>query len=216
MTTKKESRTIYVAEDGMKFSDERKCAEHELWLKRVADFEALRAKVDEIECIECDEAPFGSYYVDDDKYEYRWYRPKTVEEVYTLNMFFNNAFDKFKDVSEIIGEWICIEIYGGYEDYTGKEDVFPMNWLDEANESLVTFYEKLGYDVKITKQQSAIDIRDKAVERLWEQFEDVPMNPKTECIEQPFFQFAIGTHRNEIWRWFDKHYSKGVNALLMG
>lgn len=54
------------------------------------------------------------------------------------------------------------------------------------------------------------------IKELWYQFEDVPMDPVTECMESPFLHFPAGTHREEIWHWFDEHYPKGVYALLYG
>lgn len=56
--------------------------------------------------------------------------------------------------------------------------------------------------------------RDGALEELWGRFEDIPMNPKTECIEEEFLGWAAGTSRDEIWRWFDTRYSKGIGYLL--
>lgn len=56
--------------------------------------------------------------------------------------------------------------------------------------------------------------RDEVLELLWEQLEDIPMDPVTECIETPFLSWGPGTHREEIWRWFDKWHSKGVVYLL--
>jgi len=64
----------------------------------------------------------------------------------------------------------------------------------------------------MTSSQQAI--RDKVLEDLWAEFEDVPMNPETECIEAPFRDFPAGTNRWDILEWFDKHYSKGVYALM--
>ena len=58
--------------------------------------------------------------------------------------------------------------------------------------------------------------RDKRLEDLWVAFSDIPMNPETECIEEPFLSFEAGTHREEILHWFDKRYSKGVHTLLYG
>ncbi len=58
--------------------------------------------------------------------------------------------------------------------------------------------------------------RDKVLEMLWERFADVPMDPQTECIEEPFLGWEAGIHREEIWRWFDRRYSKGVAHLLYG
>ena len=58
--------------------------------------------------------------------------------------------------------------------------------------------------------------RDEELEKLWKRFEDVSMNPETECIEEPFLGWGAGTHREEIWHWFDQRYSKGVAYLLYG
>lgn len=58
--------------------------------------------------------------------------------------------------------------------------------------------------------------RDELLEDLWDRFGDVPMNPETECIEGTFLGWGPGIHREEIWHWFDKRYSKGVHYLLYG
>lgn len=58
--------------------------------------------------------------------------------------------------------------------------------------------------------------RDNDMKELWEMFGDVPMNPETECMEEAFLGFPAGTHREEIWHWFDERYSKGVYALMYG
>ena len=56
--------------------------------------------------------------------------------------------------------------------------------------------------------------RDEKLEELWDLFADVPCDPETECIEEPFLGFPAGTHREEIWKWFDERFSKGVVWLL--
>lgn len=58
--------------------------------------------------------------------------------------------------------------------------------------------------------------RDKALEELWDQFADIPINPETECIEEKFLGWGPGISREEIWHWFDKRHSKGVAYLLYG
>lgn len=57
-------------------------------------------------------------------------------------------------------------------------------------------------------------MHDKELENLWDYFSDIPMNPETECIEEAFIDFPVGTHREEIWHWFDERHSKGVFYLL--
>lgn len=58
--------------------------------------------------------------------------------------------------------------------------------------------------------------RDAELEELWNQFEDIPMNPDTEKIEEPFLSFPAGTNREDIWHWFDERHSKGISYLLYG
>lgn len=56
--------------------------------------------------------------------------------------------------------------------------------------------------------------RDAILEGLWRDFEDVPMNPETERIEEEFLGFPKGTHREEIWRYFDDRHSRGIGYLM--
>lgn len=60
------------------------------------------------------------------------------------------------------------------------------------------------------------EITDEEIKLLWSKFEDVPMNPETERMEAEFLSFPAGTHREEIWEWFDQRYSGGVYHLLYG
>ena len=64
------------------------------------------------------------------------------------------------------------------------------------------------------KKNCTIQTSDKEIEKLWEKFEDVLMDPVTECMEAPFLDFPAGTHREEIWHWFDERHSEGVAYLL--
>lgn len=49
---------------------------------------------------------------------------------------------------------------------------------------------------------------------MWDEFGDVPMDPETERMEYQWMDFPAGTHREEIWHWFDERHSKGVYYLL--
>lgn len=49
---------------------------------------------------------------------------------------------------------------------------------------------------------------------LWNEFGDVPMNPDTECIEEDWNGFIAGTHREEIWHWFEETFNVSVHSLL--
>lgn len=54
------------------------------------------------------------------------------------------------------------------------------------------------------------------VKELWSEFGDVLMNPETECIEEEWNEFSKGTHREEIWHWFEETYDINVAEDLMG
>lgn len=55
---------------------------------------------------------------------------------------------------------------------------------------------------------------DEQLEKKWKELEDIPMNPETECIEEKWWCFPAGIHREDIWHWFDEHHSKGVGWLM--
>lgn len=59
-----------------------------------------------------------------------------------------------------------------------------------------------------------LDERDEELEALWEQLADVPVDPDTEKLEEPYLHFPVGTDKEDIWHWFDNRHSKGVAYLL--
>lgn len=52
------------------------------------------------------------------------------------------------------------------------------------------------------------------LEKLWEMLGDIPVNDNDE-IEEEFLEFPAGTHKEEIWKWFDERYPDGVCRLMM-
>ena len=50
---------------------------------------------------------------------------------------------------------------------------------------------------------------------LWLEFGDVPMDPETECIESPWRGFPAGTHREDVWHWFEDTFGLSVAEDLM-
>lgn len=54
---------------------------------------------------------------------------------------------------------------------------------------------------------------DDLLERLWEDFGTFPCG-EDERMEIAFLHFPAGTHREDIWHWFDDSYSKGVYSLM--
>lgn len=54
---------------------------------------------------------------------------------------------------------------------------------------------------------------DEDLEKQWEELGDVPID-EDECIDIPFRDWLKGTHREEIWHWFDERHSKEVAYLM--
>lgn len=52
------------------------------------------------------------------------------------------------------------------------------------------------------------------IDELWSEFGDVPMNPATECIEESWRDFPAGTHREDIWHWFENTFNVSVHDLM--
>ena len=50
----------------------------------------------------------------------------------------------------------------------------------------------------------------------WGEFANIPMNPDTEEIEVEWNVFPAGTHREEIWHWFEETFGVSVAEDLMG
>lgn len=58
---------------------------------------------------------------------------------------------------------------------------------------------------------------DEDMERLWIEFEDVTTVENDYgqlVINSKWKQFPAGTEVEDIWEWFDNHYSKGVGYLM--
>lgn len=60
-----------------------------------------------------------------------------------------------------------------------------------------------------------LGIERKAIKELWLEFGDVPMDPETECIDEPWMDFPKGTFREDIWHWFEDAFHLSVAEDLM-
>ena len=52
------------------------------------------------------------------------------------------------------------------------------------------------------------------VRSLWQDFGDVPMNPETECLDEPWLHFEAGTFREDILKWFEQEFGISVGKLM--
>ncbi len=97
-------------------------------------------------------------------------------------------------------------------------------FMEEEYNAIQTYCENIGFavskdDLENIKsrglEESFISWKEIYVKDLWEEFGDVPMNPDTEEIEKPWKHFLPGTHREDIWHWFEEQFNISV-AELMG
>lgn len=47
----------------------------------------------------------------------------------------------------------------------------------------------------------------------WDELTDIPVD-ENECLDIDWLFWDKGTHREEIWEWFDYNHSKGVYWLI--
>lgn len=97
-------------------------------------------------------------------------------------------------------------------------------FMEAEYDAIQTYCEICGYsisdeDLEVIMSRgldgSFINWKQTYVKDLWEEFGEVPMNPETEEIEEPWRHFLPGTHREEIWHWFEEQFAISV-AVLMG
>ena len=94
----------------------------------------------------------------------------------------------------------------------------------EVMERLLELFDKLEdcntpfnstMDVVARMVSKEIELNDEVLEYLWEEFGNVLIDDD-ECILDDFIGFECGTHREEVWHWFDERYLKGVAYLMFG
>ena len=87
-------------------------------------------------------------------------------------------------------------------------DRIAARWIDIIDENNVKARSVKRIDMDLVKE-------------LWEQFGDIPMNEETECIEAWWGSalwckaFRPGTHREDIWKWFEETFDISVAEELM-
>lgn len=70
-------------------------------------------------------------------------------------------------------------------------------------------------DIVVGNVMNELILDDEKLEYLWDEFGDVLVDDG-ECILDDFLGFECGTHREEVWHWFDERYSCGVAGLMFG
>ncbi len=54
---------------------------------------------------------------------------------------------------------------------------------------------------------------DKNIETLWKEFQSVPVDCNGN-LKTAWYAFPKGTNKNDVYDWFNRHYSKGLSYLM--
>ena len=135
VVTEPKSIVKFLAEDGREFAKERECFEYEFAIKRkrVDAQVETKAELDDL-------PPFdgGENY---ESHEYKWYKPKTKNDLELLRSAYGNKFDDC-----YIGQWVCVEICDDGECWT-----MPLsNCIDYVNRILSC----MGYEISIKPKEA--------------------------------------------------------------
>ena len=65
----------------------------------------------------------------------------------------------------------------------------------------------------VEKYSASKKFNDEQLEKLWGILGDIPVNDNDEIMER-FIDFPAGTHKEDVWHWFDEKHSKGVYVLM--
>lgn len=139
-----------------------------------------------------------------------------VHDVYVIGNFIDNP--ELLDV----GEYTCPSLEECLREADQIRD--DEEFCKAEHDLACTYFKENHYllndeDMKTVRIRGLSDTYENMKEMyifdLWHEFGDVPMNPETECIEAEWHGFPAGTHREDIWHWFEETYDASV-AELMG
>jgi hypothetical protein len=133
---------------------------------------------------------------------------------YNLQTGSYSAHTTLEGLFEMLCEGYC-ECGEGYDVFDTKDgkmkciNCWRLNNIEKISEQEMRDYIKAN-DYEIDDDEYT----DMELQKLWDEFSDILINPETECIESAFLHFPAGTHREDIWHWFDEKYSLGIYYLL--
>lgn len=138
-----------------------------------------------------------------------------LREAYVYATYEQEAIDTIIDRLAANGD-VAVEDYTDEFRENYYEDEYVVN--DNGDKALVHYgYLKIEpVNIKEPPTEEFIScVRETPyVTELWEGFGDLPMNPETEEMETAFMSFPKGTHREEIWHWFEETFGMAVSDLM--
>lgn len=85
--------------------------------------------------------------------------------------------------------------------------------FDKTEDCNISFNATLENAVEFVAKDIALD--DGVIEFLWRRLGEIPVDDDG-YIQEDYMGYDAGTDREEIWEWFDEHYSGGISALMYG
>ena len=132
------AKIVYIASDGKEFESENACNQHENELEKKS-----LSTIEQCDELENYPPPNGGNNFCEDN-TFKWYLPKTVEEMDLLrNVFIDCPFS-----DENIGKWHCIEDSTDFDSW--------VTVVDEVDAYITDVYEKLGFTVNIIDNNKGI------------------------------------------------------------
>lgn len=123
----------------------------------------------------------------------------------------NNRINNIIEVA-----WIVREEYG----LDDKIECISLAELKELIVKIVEKFEEVYKNADWSKLDYYVEIvvfvNREMAQYMWNRLEEVSMNPETECIEESWNGFPTGTHRKEIWHWFERTFHVSVAEDLLG
>lgn len=115
----------------------------------------------------------------------------------------NNEPDHLAVPYEILeekkGRYVCMRAGWNQKNVLAKGEFYKTK-----EECLAAIVEKYSFCKKFSDEQLA---------KLWGILGDIPVNKDDEILES-FINFPVGTHKEDVWHWFDEKHSEGVYVLM--
>lgn len=198
-----------------------------------ADIEPLRKRLDEIAGSRAREYVEMCGYIQEERGE-RYYEVMnasgkyakfyiTEHEIYLPVPLMETVRRETERIHRIIDIGECLRSL--YEEGSMPAWMYEyMHGNGEVTEKILQLFDKMEdcntpfnttISITVGDVMKAIRLDDEKLEYLWEKFGDVLID-EDGCILDGFLDFERGTHREEVWHWFDERHSGGVAGLMFG
>lgn len=130
------------------------------------------------------------------------YEPSKDGAITAIRIYYMNDRTPMADLAFAFGGMATIEWTNVVQRESYKSGINGYTYVFDERE-------KSNFNSFVKQKSASIYTR-----MLWDEFGNVPMNPETEEIEEDWRDFPLGTHREEIWHWFEESFNISVAELM--